>query len=231
MTRHKIPSSQQDRRYTRKAANQARLRWLEFLLLFFLIPFIYAFHHEASPLYFLVILAFFSGIVLYRNHDFRNEVFTNKDPWLKDIRRVLLQFFLIALALTGLVYIFLPEQLFYFLRQHFSVWLSLMVIYPLLAVYPQELIYRAFLFHRYQRIAENEKYLLHFSAIAFSFGHIIYFHPISNLLTLAGGYLFSWTYLKTRSLLAVSFEHALYGCLMYTIGLGRYFYTGFDSLL
>jgi membrane protease YdiL (CAAX protease family) len=104
-----------------------------------------------------------------------------------------------------------------------------MVIYPLLSVYPQELIYRAFLFHRYTRQLKNEKNIIHLSAIAFSFGHIIYFHPLSIILTLFGGYLFAWTYSRTHSLLAVSFEHALYGCLLYAIGLGRFFYTGFET--
>jgi hypothetical protein len=51
------------------------------------------------------------------------------------------------------------------------------------------------------------------------------------ILTFFGGYLFAYTYAKTRSLLLVSIEHALYGCLLYTIGLGRFFYTGFEKLL
>ena len=80
-------------------------------------------------------------------------------------------------------------------------------------------------------MVRRKRYLIHLSAIAFAFGHIIYFHPLSIVLTFFGGYLFSWTYFRTRSLLAVSFEHALYGCLLYTIGLGRFFYTGFDTLV
>ncbi len=232
MNQHKLSSSRsEDGQRARVPAIGTHLRRVEFLLVFFLAPLIYAFFRESSPIYFLVILALFSGIVLYRNNDFRNEIFTNKAHWLKDMPRVMKQFLGISLALICVIYIFLPGQLFYCLRQHFTLWLSLMIIYPLLAVYPQELIYRAFLFHRYRHIAGEERYLIHFSAVAFAFGHIIYFHPISVLLTLFGGYLFSWTYVKTRSLLAVSFEHALYGCLMYTVGLGRYFYTGFDKFL
>lgn len=205
--------------------------WTEFLILFFIIPAVYAFNHNSSPIYFLLLLSVFTIFVLYRNTGFRNEIFTNKASWLKDIGRVLKQFILIGLMLTVVTFAFFPDQLFYCIRHHFSIWVSLMFIYPLFSVYPQELIYRAFLFHRYRDIAGNGKYLLHFSAVAFSFGHIIYFHPISILLTLFGGYLFALTYIKTRSLFAVSFEHALYGCLLYTVGLGRFFYTGFDKLI
>lgn len=68
-------------------------------------------------------------------------------------------------------------------------------------------------------------------AWVFSFGHIIYYHPFSLLATLVGGYLFAYTYWKSRSLLAASMEHALYGCFLYTIGLGRFFYTEIEKLL
>ncbi|WP_234730087.1 hypothetical protein [Acidocella facilis] len=45
-------------------------------------------------------------------------------------------------------------------------------------------------------------------------------------LTLAGGWLFARSYAATRSLTFSGVEHALYGCLVFTIGLGQYFYTG-----
>ena len=73
--------------------------------------------------------------------------------------------------------------------------------------------------------------IMHLSAVTFSFAHIIYLNPISIVPALGGGYLFAWTYIRTRSLLKVSVEHALYGGLLYTTGLGRFFYTGFDKLL
>ncbi|MEA3363776.1 MAG: CPBP family intramembrane glutamic endopeptidase [Thermodesulfobacteriota bacterium] len=205
--------------------------WAEFALLFFLAPYYYAFHHTSSPLIFLLLLALLGVIFLYKNKSFRNQFFLNKQGWTQDIPRVLWIFVLVAIVLIALTYLFYPEFLFYCPTHHFSLWLSLMVIYPLLSVYPQELIYRAFLFHRYRPLLQNERSLIHLSAIAFAFGHIIYFHPISIILTFFGGYLFAWTYAKTQSLLAVSFEHALYGSLLYTIGLGRFFYTGFDKLL
>jgi uncharacterized protein len=64
------------------------------------------------------------------------------------------------------------------------------------------------------------------SAVAFSFAHIIFRNPIAVGFTLIGGVLFAWRYAVTGSLLTSSFEHALYGCWMFTIGLGEYFYKG-----
>ena len=64
------------------------------------------------------------------------------------------------------------------------------------------------------------------SAVAFSFAHIIFRNPIAIIFTLVGGLLFAWRYAETGSLFTSSFEHALYGCWMFTIGLGEYFYKG-----
>ncbi len=205
--------------------------WAEFTALYFLVPLFYAFHRHSSPMLFLVLLGVAGVTFLYKNESFRNEFLLNKKGWMRDLPRILRLFAGAALILLLFTALFYPQSLFACPRNHFSVWLWLMVVYPLLAVYPQELIYRAFLFHRYGEVVRRKRYLIHLSAIAFAFGHIIYFHPLSIVLTFFGGYLFSWTYFKTRSLLAVSFEHALYGCLLYTIGLGQFFYTGFDALV
>jgi hypothetical protein len=46
------------------------------------------------------------------------------------------------------------------------------------------------------------------------------------VLTLVGRLALRRTYVKTRSLLATAVEHAAYGCLLFTVGLGRWFVTG-----
>jgi membrane protease YdiL (CAAX protease family) len=82
------------------------------------------------------------------------------------------------------------------------------------------------LFERYRRLVGNSVLLVVLSAVAFSFAHIIFRNPIAVSFTLTGGLLFDWRYAETGSLLTSSFEHALYGCWMFTIGLGEYFYKG-----
>jgi hypothetical protein len=56
--------------------------------------------------------------------------------------------------------------------------------------------------------------------------HVIFGNGLAMALTLVGGLFFGHTYLRTRSLLACTFEHGLYGCFVFTIGLGRFFYAG-----
>ena len=41
--------------------------------------------------------------------------------------------------------------------------------------------------------------------------------------------LFAWRYQSSRSYWALVLEHALYGNLIFTVGLGRYFYTGVSN--
>jgi len=101
----------------------------------------------------------------------------------------------------------------------------LAVFYPLLAVYPQELFYRAFLFRRYRLLFPSDQAMIFVSALTFGFAHIIYGNIPAVLLTLIGGYLFAITYQRSHSILVVSLEHALYGCLLYTIGLGQFIHT------
>jgi membrane protease YdiL (CAAX protease family) len=64
------------------------------------------------------------------------------------------------------------------------------------------------------------------SAAAFAFLHIIFRNSLAVALTFAGGLLFSARYAETSSLATSSFEHALYGCWLFTLGLGQYFYHG-----
>jgi uncharacterized protein len=55
--------------------------------------------------------------------------------------------------------------------------------------------------------------------------HIVFRNPVAVILTLAGGILFARRQLQTGSLVVSSFEHAIYGCFVFTIGLGQFFYA------
>lgn len=116
-------------------------------------------------------------------------------------------------------------------RNHPVFWVILMVLYPLLSVYPQELIYRAFLFHRYRTIFPTPWVVMFASAAAFGFMHVVFWNVPAVVLSFFGGLLFAWTYHRTQSLLAAFIEHSLYGCLIFTIGLGAYFFPGTISLV
>src|SRR5262249_60664800 len=96
--------------------------------------------------------------------------------------------------------------------------------YPLFSVYPQELLFRAYFFRRYQGLFGTGAGLIAAAALAFSFVHIIFGNWISVALTLIGGVLFGMTYRQSGSLLLTSIEHAVFGNFLFTIGLGEYFY-------
>jgi membrane protease YdiL (CAAX protease family) len=129
-------------------------------------------------------------------------------------------------ALLTLVTRFAYPHLFLSLpREHPLFWLVIMGLYPVLSVWPQEVIYRRFLFHRYRALF-GEAGLIAASALVFGFGHIIFLNGIAVALTIAGGAMFAQNYARNRSLALVCLEHSLYGCLVFTIGLGRFFYTG-----
>ena len=139
-------------------------------------------------------------------------------------REMLRRFVLCGAALTLATWLLAPG-LFLSLPLHRPrFWALIMLLYPLLSVWPQEIIFRRFLFARYEPIFGRATVAV--SALAFGYAHIIFLNAWAVLLTLAGGWLFARSYAATRSLTFSGVEHALYGCLVFTIGLGQYFYTG-----
>jgi CAAX protease family protein len=133
----------------------------------------------------------------------------------------------VFLLLLGFaVRIFAPQFLFSFVRRAPLLWAVVMLLYPLLSVYPQEFLYRAFFFHRYQPLFGSGWTMLLASAFAFGFVHIIFGNWLAVGLCLIGGFLFSLTYLHSGSLLLTCIDHALFGNFIFTIGLGQFFYHG-----
>ncbi|GAA0489959.1 hypothetical protein Ade02nite_24580 [Paractinoplanes deccanensis] len=138
--------------------------------------------------------------------------------------RVLALWAVVSLAAVAAVALLDRSHLFDLPREQPWLWLAICAGYPLLSVYPQELLYRGFLMHRYPfgggaRAAAA-------SAAAFGFAHLLFGNVLAVVATLAGGWLFARRYQRTGSLLVVSVEHALYGITIFTVGLGRFFYHG-----
>jgi membrane protease YdiL (CAAX protease family) len=134
---------------------------------------------------------------------------------------------LVFLALLGVaVRVFAPDLLFSLLKRSPALWALIMILYPLVSVYPQELLYRAFFFHRYAPLFGSGWVVLLASALAFAFVHIIFGNWLAVGLCFLGGLLFSFTYHTTGSLLLACLDHAMFGNFIFTIGLGRFFYHG-----
>ena len=139
---------------------------------------------------------------------------------------VLLRFIVLGGLLTVIVWQAMPGHFLDLPRRKPVLWVAIMLLYPALSVWPQEIIYRRFLFQRYAAVLPTSRLRITASAAAFGFAHIIFLNVWAVLLTCAGGILFAQTYARSGTLRAPSIEHALYGCLIFTIGLGQFFYTG-----
>ena len=62
------------------------------------------------------------------------------------------------------------------------------------------------------------------SSIIFAYVHVLFINPVAPLLTIIAGYFFASTFAKHKSLALVTIEHALYGNMVFTLGLGWYFW-------
>jgi membrane protease YdiL (CAAX protease family) len=129
-----------------------------------------------------------------------------------------------ALLMLGYVWLFERHNLFNLPRANLWIYLAMVVFYPVFSAYGQEIIYRTFLFRRYSPIFPKAWQFILLSALTFSFMHIVYYDPVSMILTFIGGLYFSWVYLSTRSVLYTAVLHGIFGMLVFGVGLGQYFW-------
>lgn len=199
--------------------------WCELLGIYVAIPF---FMYERLipnwPIPFLLLAAIWPLLVLRSDNSFDQQLLVRHTRIGSGFRKVLLLDVPLLLLLGIGVWRFAPEMLFSLIREVPWLWLLVMILYPLFSVYPQELMYRAYFFHRFKPLFGGGPAMVMVSALLFSFVHIIFGNWISIALTAVGGVLFGLTYKRSSSLLLACLEHALFGDFIFTIGIGRYFY-------
>jgi len=201
-------------------------RWIELGLLFGIVPVALAAQARGLSLPFLFVTAWVCLAVLWRDPTFqRDQLWRREQLWTWLRGPLALALGVCTLLAVGL-YLLEPRLLFDLPRNSPWRWLLVMVLYPVLSVVPQELVFRTFFFHRYGRLFGGPWVVTAASAVAFSWAHVVLLNGVAVGLTLLGGWLFARTYLRTRSLVATAVEHAVYGCLLFTVGLGRWFVTG-----
>lgn len=140
--------------------------------------------------------------------------------WIAFIKITLFKFFIISIATTILVWVTDASLLFNVVLNKPKLWLIILFIYTVFSVYPQELLYRTFFFKRYQFLFKSQSLFIFINAIVFSLAHMFFKSTLVLFMTFIGGLLFALTYKKTESTLLVSIEHALYGCWLFTVGMG-----------
>lgn len=199
----------------------------EFVLLFVAAPLLYRYLPMRIPA--LPFLWLVSGYALWRlllDPGFDRGRLWNATQLPQHLGGILVLFAFLALVQWLAVRRLAPQLTWSFLRQHPRFWALVMAAYPILSVYPQGVLYRAFFFQRYAALFPSRWTMIVASAAAFSFVHIIFRNPLAVSFTFFGGLLFAWRYAETGSLATSALEHALYGCWLFTVGLGQYFYHG-----
>ena len=128
---------------------------------------------------------------------------------------------------TGLFSIFqIKEPTIWGLPFGYFLPIAILLGYPWLSVYPQNVIYRAFFFQRYKPILGGGWGFIVVNAAAFSLGHVMFNNWVVLLLTFVGGLIFTRTYLKSGSLLLATIEHAMYGIFCFYLGIGVFLLYG-----
>ncbi len=200
---------------------------LEFLSIFVALPLAYRFSQVRIPA--LPLLWVVSGYAFWKlmtDPLFNRNRLWNVGQLPTHLPEILPIFAVFALVLWLAVHRFAPNLEWSLVRQHPALWAVVMVAYPVLSVYPQGLLYRAFFFERYAPLFPGGWTMILASAAAFAFLHIVFRNRLAVFLTFLGGLIFAFRYDQTGSLATSSFEHALYGCSLFTVGLGEYFYHG-----
>lgn len=205
---------------------------LEFCALFLLLPLaLYGLNSHLRRFILPLILGAAGLATIYLRGDltFSPERWGHSKALRVNLPGILRRFVLGGLVLTLGVSQTLPGDIFHLPRSAPVLWLAILLLYPLLSAFPQEIIFRGFFFQRYQGLFKTDRRMIWSSALAFGWAHLILGRWESVVLSTIAGLLFSWTYARSRSLWTVTLEHGLWGDLAFTIGLGRYFYGGWTG--
>ena len=203
--------------------NANQYRWLEFTLIFVSLPLLGFFLRAYLANWLipaLIILMAVCGMLLLSDPHFKRFRLTSLGQF-SAVKRRLFSFFFLGALFSGMFYgIMNQENWFSLPRNSFNDWLMLLLLYPILSVIPQELIFRTYFFHRYKRIMPSKTVRIIVSASVFALAHIVYANILAVLLAFLGGLLFSYTYAQSRSTFVCVIEHSLWGLWMFTLGLG-----------
>ena len=199
--------------------------WCELLCVYVAVPFLMFKRVLPNwPIPFLLLGTTGALLVLRSDKSFIPQVLVLYTDIGRGFRKMLLVDGPLLLLLGLAVRIFTPQMLFSFVKTMPRLWLLVMILYPVFSVYPQELLYRAYFFHRFKPILGSGPAMVGASALLFGYVHIIFGNWIAVALTAFGGFLFGMTYRKSSSLVLVCLEHALFGDFIFTIGIGKFFY-------
>lgn len=206
--------------------------WLaiELALLFIAMPFgVKFFMQEHRVPLFLALLPVLAAVLLIllldRSFKLRRE-FSRRFGW-RTALSILAIFLIGGAGVAYWVHATHPEWFLDMPTRRPKVWLTVLMLYPVGSVLAQELIYRTFYFHRYGPLFGTWIVpALLLNSVLFGLAHIVVGSAFAMVTTSITGLLFAVRYHTSQSFWAVWIEHALWGALVFTIGLNRYFFSG-----
>lgn len=129
-------------------------------------------------------------------------------------------------VVTAVVLIATPQSLLSFPLYRTELWLFVMIAYPIILVTPQELIFRPLFFERYGHLFPSKWTAIFVNSVLFALAHLFYWNWPAVALTFIANFFFAYAYVEKRSFALAWVLHAIGGQLVFTLGLGRYFFHG-----
>lgn len=207
---------------------------IEFILLCIALPTFIWMTHSGHMMFGFLWAAFAYCLIIwarYKSTDhglwahFKNEWRWGEMTWV-NIKPMLIKWVIGTILICGFTWWYEPDRLFFIPREAPMIIPFLVLAYPLLSALPQEFIFCSFFMKRYGHWFQSDWMKILISAIVFGYAHMLFLNWIAPVFSFFGGLLFAQTYLKTKSLALVTFEHSLYGNSIFLAGIGFYFYSG-----
>lgn len=199
--------------------------WIEFLILFVFAPIGMAVFLPPSWLFpALFGLTFLGLMLLHRTDEFH---WGELGRGWRDIPVFFTLGFCLATAAVcwGVMSWRHPDAMFLMVRANPWVLGMITLLYPFLSALPQELVYRPLFFRRYGALI-GRRWALPINASVFALAHLMYWNWIVAAMTFAGGVVFAWAYAVRGSFVLALVLHSLAGIILFTFGMGVYFYSG-----
>ena len=199
--------------------------WAELVVLFFVLPLAVIYWTQEIAEYLMPILGCVGLVclgVLLADKQFKRFRLWHWDDFFTHLRTTFKMFIPWACLLSVAVYLLKPELFLSWPFREPELWMLTLLIYPIISVIPQEIIFRTYFFHRYKKILPSKYARWGISTFVFGLVHLVYGNWIAMVLSWIGGGLFGYRYIQTRSTPVVVVEHAIWGSFVFTIGLGSF---------
>ena len=201
--------------------------WAELLVLFVAAPILMATELPSSFMWYALAAIAVVGILLLSvTAGFRWRDLVARSAFRIDWTVFAIYVVVAGLICYGLTVWLVPGRLFSFPLGNTKMWLIVMIAYPFVSAVPQEIVFRVLFFERYGALFPNTAVAIAVNAGLFGLAHLFYLNWPAVVLTTCAGAIFAWAYAGRQSFGYAWLLHAVSGQIVFTVGLGVFFYHG-----